>query len=380
MKRVIPLLLVVLVIGGVFVGTLWFLYQKSQAKPVVFETTSPEITDIIKKTVATGALVPREEVEIKPRVSGILHKIHVEPGQKIARGDLIAEVTIIPNMADLNRAESQVRSARIAFDNARRELDRHKSLFQQQVISEAELAKFKVDHELKKQELDAAISNVQIVKEGATRKTGKQANTQVRSTVEGMVLDVPVREGASVIESNSFNPGTTIAAIADMGDMIFQGQVDESEVGKLHEGLALAIKVGALEDQALEGTLEYIAPKGVESEGVIQFEVKAAIKPKEGVFIRAGYSANADIVLDRKDQVLAINEALLQFEEGKAYVEVETGPQTFERRDVEVGLSDGINIEIKSGIDKDAKIKRHSGGGGEGKKDGDGRRGRRRAR
>ena len=176
-----------------------------------------------------------------------------------------------------------------------------------------------------------------------------------------MVLDVPVREGASVIESNNFNPGTTIAFIADMGDMIFQGQVDESEVGKLHEGLELDIKVGALErEQSLKGKLEYIAPKGVESEGVIQFEVKAAIEPKEGVFIRAGYSANADIVLERRSQVLAISEGLVQFDEGKPYVEVEVGPQTFERRDIEVGLSDGINIEVVSGLDKDSRIKNPS--------------------
>ncbi|MCG8418309.1 MAG: efflux RND transporter periplasmic adaptor subunit [Proteobacteria bacterium] len=357
MKRVIPLLIVLFVLGA-FVGTLWFLYQKSQEKPVVFATQTPRIADIVKKTVATGALVPRKEIEIKSRVQGIIDKLHVEPGQPITKGDLIADVSVVPRMVELNQADSRVKAARIAFQNAKRELDRHRSLFEKAVISDAELSKFQLEFELKEQELNAAVANLQIVREGASRRVGQQANTKVRSTVHGMVLDVPVKEGASVIESNSFNPGTTIASVADMNDMIFLGQVDESEVGKLKEGMAIDIKVGALEDEVLKGTLEYIAPKGTESEGVIQFEVKAAIEPKQGVFIRAGYSANANIVIDRRDQVLAISEQLLQFEDGKPYIEVEVAPQTFERRNIDVGLSDGITIEILSGVEKDTKIKK----------------------
>ena len=357
MKRLIPIT-IVLIVFGAFLATLWFLYQKSQKKPVEFETESPVISDIVKKTVATGALVPRKEVEIKARVSGILTRLHVEPGQKIVHGDLIADITIVPDMASLNRAESEVKAASIALDNAKRELERNRGLYEQSVISDAELARYKVDFALRKQEYDAAAANLQIVKEGATRGASKQANTKVRSTVDGTVLDVPFREGASVIESNNFNPGTTIALVADMGDMIFQGQVDESEVGKLETGMALDIKVGALEDHVLRGKLEYIAPKGVAAEGVIKFEVKAALDAKEGVFIRAGYSANADIVLDRRDKVLAISEGLLQFDDGKPFVEVETALATFQRRNVEVGLSDGILIEIRSGVNKNDKIKK----------------------
>ena len=357
MKRIVPVLIILIVLGA-FAGTLFFLYKRSQTKPVVHQTATPVIADIVKKTVATGAIVPRQEVEIKPRVSGIIETLHVEPGQLVEQGALIAQIRIVPNMASLNQAESRLRAARIAFDSAERELARNQSLFGKAVISEATLSTVKTERDLKKQEVDAAASNLQIVKEGALRGAGSQANTQVRSTVAGMVLEVPVKQGESVIESNTFNAGTTIALIANMGDMIFQGLVDESEVGKLHEGMGLDIKIGALENQVFTGKLEYIAPKGVSAEGVIQFQVKAAITTKEGVFIRAGYSANADIVLDRRDQVLAISEGLLQFDKGKPYVEVEIGPETFERRDIEVGLSDGINIEVVSGLDKETTIKK----------------------
>lgn len=348
MKRVLGifLLTVLVVLVG---GTFWFLYSESKAKPVEFKTEAPQTVDIVKKTVATGSIVPRQEVEIKPRVSGVLETLNVEPGAMVKRGDPIAKIQIVPDAVSLNQAQSQVRAAQIAFDNARRELQRNEGLFAQGVISEAEVARWKTDYALRRQELDAASANLQLVKEGQTRGT-KTSNVIVTSTVDGMVIDVPVKEGFSVTETNNFNPGTTIAVIADMGDMIFQGLVDESEVGKLKSGMKLQIKIGALESEQFEGTLEYIAPKGKEVDGAIQFEIKAAIVKKPDVFIRAGYSANADVVLDERKQVLAIREALLQFEDGKPFVEVETAPKTFERRDVELGLSDGINIEVKSGV------------------------------
>lgn len=356
MKRLLPFLIVVLIIG-VFAGTLLFLYQKSQEQPVVFEIEQPLVTDIIKKTVATGSLVPRQEIEIKPRVSGVISKLYVEPGQVIEKDALIADIQIIPDMLDLNRAEAAVSSARISFENAKRELERNRTLFERSVISDAELSRFQLDFELRKQELNTATNNVALIRNGAISKSNKVSN-QVRSTVVGMVLEVPVEEGESVIESNTFNAGTTVAMVADMTDMIFQGRVDESEVGKLREGMDLSIQIGAVEGERLRGKLEYIAPKGVATEGVIEFEIRAAIEPREDVLVRAGYSANADIVLDRRDKVLAINEGLLQFEDGKPFVEVETGPQTFEKRSVEVGLSDGINIEVLNGLEQSTKIKK----------------------
>lgn len=356
MKRFIPII-IGLGIMFAFAWTLWFLYKKSQDTPVVYQTERPFTADLVKKTVATGELVPRREVEIKPRVSGVIKSLAVEPGDKIETGDLIAEIQIIPDVLSLNRAESAVKAAQIGFENARRERDRYEKLFEQNIVPEAEYRRYVLDFELKRQELDSARSDLQLVKEGASKASGKISN-EVRSTVEGMVLDVPVKLGESVIESNTFNAGTTIAFIADMNDMIFEGKVDESEVGKIAVGMPLVIKIGAIEDRTFNGELEYISPKGLEEEGAIQFEIRAALLDNKDVFIRAGYSANADIVLDRRDQVLAIREALLQFDENqKPYVEIATGPQQFERRDLEVGLSDGINIEILSGLTAETEIK-----------------------
>lgn len=361
-RRFIPII-IGLVIVGAFAWTLLFLYNKSKTKPIHYETEAPFRTTIVKKTVATGAIVPRQEVEIKPRVSGVVSDILVEPGAFIERDQLIARIQIVPDVVTLNRAESSVQSANITFNNAKKELARYKSLYDQKIISETEYRKYELDFQLARQELSAARSNLQLVKEGASASSGKVSN-EIRSTVNGMILDVPIKVGASVIESNNFNPGTTIAFVADMDDMIFEGKVDESEVGKIKEGMSLSIKIGAVEKQTFEGTLEYIAPKGVMEEGAIQFAIKAAIVRKEGVFIRANYSANADIVLDKKEDVLAIAEAVLQFdEEKKPYVEVEIGEQEYEKRYVEVGLSDGINIEIVSGVDADDKLKKPTASG-----------------
>lgn len=356
MKKLIPIV-IALAVFLAFGWTLYFLWGKSKTEPVVYKTASASTADITKKTVATGAIVPRQEVEIKPRVSGIVEALYVEAGQYVKRGQEIAKIQIVPDMLSVNRAEQAVKAARIAYNSAKQELARNQGLLDKGVLSGAEFQRVKVDHDLKQQEVSAAESNLQLVKEGASRAAGKVSNV-VTSTVEGMVLDVPVKLGTSVIESNTFNAGTTIAQVADMNDMIFEGRVDESEVGKIKEGMKLAIKIGALEKEIFEGTLEYIAPKGAQIDGAIQFEIKAAMVPKEGLFIRAGYSANADIVLDERKQVLAIPESLLQFDKGKPYIEIETAPQVFERREIETGLSDGISIEIKSGLDLNAKIKK----------------------
>ena len=355
-RRIIPLLLALGVFGA-FVGTLLFLYEKSQAKQATFETVKPLVMNIIKKTVAPGAIVPRREVAIKPHVSGTLEKLYVDAGQLVKEHQLLAKIQIIPNIVALNNAESAIRSAQINFENAQSQMVRYQQLFDQKLMNETEFNQFKVGLDLKRQDLETAKSNRELIKEGASKSTGKISNL-VMSTVEGMVLDVPVKEGSSVIEANNFNEGTTIASIADMGDMIFLGRVDESEVGKLHEGMPVSITVGALGEEHLEGKLEYIAPKGKEKEGTIEFEVKAAVKLKEGVVVRANYSANADIILDTRQNVMAIEESLVQFEKGKTYVEVEGAPQSFTRREVKLGLSDGINVEVLSGLDPGSRVKK----------------------
>jgi HlyD family secretion protein len=347
-----------LVVGVVILGSFGYLYKKSKAKPVVYATESPQMLDITKKTVATGSVTPRQSVDIKPKITGVISKLDVEPGALVKKGDSLGTVQIIPDAQTVNAAEAGVRSAQISEDNAKRELDREEGLFKNGVVSETELFKFRTDYALAKTQTEQAQSNMQIVREGALRGQGKASTTIVTATVDGMVIDVPVKVGFSVIQANSFNPGTTIATIANMGDMIFDGHVDESEVAKIKEGMPLKIKIGAIDDATFDGKLEFIAPQGKEIDGAIQFEIKAAIAQKPGQYIRAGYSANADIVLDERKHVLAIREALVQYDKDKKpFVEVETTPQTFVHKDVKLGLSDGIQVEVLSGVTLADKIK-----------------------
>ena len=356
MKKLLSIVAGLLVLT-VFAGTVFFLWKKSQKKEVVYETESPKKATIIKKAVSTGSVVPRQEVAIKPRVSGIVEEIHVEAGKPIRSGDLIAKIRLVPDMVRLSEAQNRFRRAEIALASTEKDHQRNKALAADGTISASVLLPFETNYQNAQAELAAARDNLDLIQKGISRSTGTTSNTLVRSTISGTVLEVPVKVGNSVIETNTFNEGTTIASVADMGDMIFQGKVDESEVGKLRAGMTLLLTIGAVEGKKPEAILEHIAPKGVEKEGAIQFEIRAALKPQAGVTIRANYSANADIVLDRKDDVLAINESLLQFEGGKKYVEVETAPQKFQKREVVTGLSDGIQIEVVSGLTEKDKIK-----------------------
>jgi HlyD family secretion protein len=358
MKSLLKWLLVVvfIVVALAILASFAYLYKKSQAKTVVYQTEQAEVTDLVKKTVATGSVTPRQSVDIKPKITGVLSELYVDPGKLVKKGDALGKVDIIPDAQSLNGADSQVRSAQITLDNAKRELDREENLFKQGVVAEQELFKYRTDYALAKQSLDTAQSNLQLVREGSRRGEGKLSNVIVTTTVDGTVIDVPVKVGFSVIQANNFNPGTTIATIANMDDMIFDGHVDESEVAKIKEGMKLDIKIGAIEKDRFEGKLEYIAPQGKEIDGAIQFEIKAALVQRSGLFIRAGYSANADIVIDERHHVLAIREALVQYDKGKPYVEIETTPQTFVRHDVQLGLSDGVKVEVLSGVTASDKI------------------------
>jgi len=358
MKKVFIVIVLIIIVAS-FAGTGYFLYSKSVEPEVVFETDTPFYTDIVKKTVAVGSITPRKEVDVKSQVSGVVEDLYKEPGDIAKTGDLIAKIKIIPDVVALNNAEARVKEALINFKNAEKELTRQRDLYEQEAISEFSYNQFVLDYNLRKQQLDAARDNLDLVKEGASKKSGVASNL-VRATASGMILDISVKEGTFVIESNTFNDGTTIASIANMGKMIFEGKVDESEVGKIKEGMDLVLQVGALEEERFEAVLEYISPKGVEEEGAIQFEIRAAmVENPDGSFLRAGYSANADIVLDERDSVLAIKESNLIFDkDGTIYVEVEVGPQQFERRAVKTGLSDGVNIEVLEGLSIDTKVKK----------------------
>lgn len=370
-KTVTIIILAVIVIT--FTAALYYLYSKNQEDPVVYETEQAETGNIIKKTVATGSIVPKEEVLIKPNISGIIEEIFVEAGEEVEAGDLIAKVKVVPNVSaltsaknNINSSRTQLETARLALENERNIFQRQKELFEKGVISanefdNAQLAFNQAQQRFNQEKvnLSGAQQNYDIVKTGTTSGLGSAATTEIRATVSGMVLDVPVKVGNQVIEANNFNDGTTIATLADVEKMIFEGKVDESEVGKITENLPLEITVGAIENATFDAVLDYIAPKGVSENGAIQFEIKGTLKKKDTTFIRAGLSANASIILARADSVLTLKEALVQYDPKtqKPFVEIETGDQEFERRDIELGISDGINVEVKNGISKEDRIK-----------------------
>ena len=356
MKKFFKIFGIVLLVV-LFFGTFYYLYNKQKKKPDVFETVAPKIETISKKTVATGSVVPRKEIEIKPQVSGIVGEIYLEAGQMVKTGDVIAKVKIIPDMVQLNNAESRVSRAHLNQEDAQINYDRQKKLYEQKVIPYEEFQKSKLDYDTAAEELESAQNNLGLIKEGVTKSSKGTTNTLIRSTIDGMILDVPVEVGNSVIQANTFNDGTTIALIADMNDMIFEGKVDETEVGRVHEQMPITLTIGAIEDETFDAILTYLSPKGKEENGAIQFEIKADVELKEGQFIRAGYSANASIVLEQHDSVLTIPESVLKFDESKAYVEVQTDSQVFVKRFIETGLSDGINIEITDSLTIDDMLK-----------------------
>ncbi|MDP5045285.1 MAG: efflux RND transporter periplasmic adaptor subunit [Leeuwenhoekiella sp.] len=372
MKKSVTII-ILSVIAIVFVGSLYYFYQKNQEDPIVYETESPSKQTIVKKTVATGSIVPKEEILIKPNISGIIGEIYVVAGQIVNEGDLIAKIDVVPNASSLVGAKNTIQGARnqletskLAYENQKNIYSRQKSLFDRGVISANDFDISQREYNQAVQEwrqqqvnLNSARQNYDIIRTGTTAGLGSDATTSVKATITGMVLEVPVKAGNQVIEANNFNDGTTIASIADVNNMIFEGKVDESEVGKITENLPLEITVGAIENKKFDATLDYIAPKGVAENGAIQFEIKGTLTKTDTTFIRAGLSANASIILERADEVLAIKEALVQYDSKTQapYVEVEIGDQKFERREVTLGVSDGIYVEIKSGIQMTDKIK-----------------------
>ncbi len=397
----IVLLLATVGLGGYFM-------QKSDQEQAGIELTKAEVKDIIKKTVATGAVRPRKEVMIKPQVSGVIEKLFVEAGEVVKKGQKLARIKLVPSEVNINNARSNVELSKIRYQEANRELNRQKEVFDKKldvetarvnyenanqeeqrqkglltdgVISQTDynlikvqldlakaaydnqlivagnsLKQFESDVDIRREEMNAAMSNLQLLREGAT-KNSKQVSNIVSSTVDGMVLDVPVEEGSSVIERNNFNEGTTIASVADMNSLIFEGNVDESDVGKLKVGMPLELTIGAIENEKFPASLEYISPKGITEEGAVKFEVRAAIQPSSKVFLRAGYSASADIILKKKENVIAINERDLIIKKDSTYVEVKVGENEFEKRIIETGISDGIYIEVVNGLDTLVEIK-----------------------
>lgn len=349
------LIFFVVVCIALFGYTIYFLVDKATEKPVVYQTLKPSKETVILKTVATGTIVPRQEVNIKPQVSGIIDEIYVTAGQMVKKGQILAKIRIVPNVVTLNNAENNINNSKINLEQAQKEYDRYKKLYEDKAVSEQELLRYQYDLNLRKEAYATAVTNYQLVKEGSA---GKNMGTNiVLATISGMVLDVPVKDGFSVIERNNFNEGTTICIIANMNELIFEGKIDESEVGKIKEGMEMVFKIGALADKKFLGNLEFISPKGVVEDGSIKFIIKARVNLPKGDFLRAGYSANADLVLDKKENVLTIKEEVIQSTDDSLYVEIHKGNQVFEKRPITIGISDGVVAEVKSGIKEGEEIK-----------------------
>jgi HlyD family secretion protein len=345
-------------IAIVFIAVLIWFGKMNKNSAVTFETEKAFKATIVKKTVATGKVTPLEEIEIKPQISGIINKIFVQEGAKVKKGDLIATVRVVPNEQSLISAKGRLDNGKIRLNNAEVSYKRNKSLFEKGVISRAAYEAVELTYNQSKQEVRNLGNDYQIIKSGSTGSSGS-ANTNIRAQMSGTILEIPVKEGDQVIQANNFNAGTTIASIADMSKIIFDGKVDEAEVGKIKKDIDLDITLGAINDKRFPAKLNFIAPKGTETNGAVQFTIKADLTLDKDYFLRAGYSANAEIVLEQKDSVLSIKESVLQFDKktDKPYVEIKTEEDTFERKELELGISDGINVEIISGITKDDHIK-----------------------
>jgi HlyD family secretion protein len=353
MKKKVGKIILFSLLGLMVLGTFWFLWEKSRPEVTVYEVVAPETGTIENKTVATGKVEPRDEILIKPQISGIVSEVLKEAGEKVNAGDVIAKVKVIPEMGQLNSAESRVRVADINLEQAQLEYDRQTKLYSTGVISKEEYETAQASFKKAKEERENAQDALDIVKEGISKKFAQLSNTQIRSTITGMILDIPIKAGNSVIQANTFNDGTTIASIADMGDLIFNGKIDETEVGRVKEGMPITLTIGALNSQKFKAVLEYIAPKGVEENGAVLFEIKAAATIPDSVYIRAGYSANAEIVLAQADSVITIPESSIEFDNDSSFVYIVktvSPEQIFERKQVQVGLSDGVKIEIKEGL------------------------------
>ena len=353
-------LIIAAIVALIFIGTFVFLWQKSQPKEVVYNEFTPKLEDIQKTTIITGKIEPRNEVNIKPQISGIITELYKEPGDYVNAGDVIAKVKVIPDMGQLSSAEARVRLAEINLKQAQIDYDREENLYNMKLVSADEYDKIKQALQQAKEEKVAAIDALQVVRDGVSKSNASASSTLIRSTISGRILDIPVKVGNMVILSNNFNDGTTIASVANMNDLIFRGNIDETEVGQLVNDMPMKITIGALQDLKFDANLEYISPKAVENNGANQFEIKAAVKLAEGSQIRSGYSANAEIVLSSVSKVLSVPESAIEFSGDSTFVYIIKGEgkdKTYERTQVTTGLSDGVNIEIKKGVTQKDKVR-----------------------
>lgn len=334
----------------IFIGTFVFLYSKSRPEVITWQELPVSVMDITRTSVVTGKVEPRNEVNIKPQINGIISELYKEAGEMVKEGEVIAKLKVIPDMGSLSSAESRLRLSEMNLKQAETDLNRLKALYEKDLVSTEEYDKVLQAYNQAKEERSAAQEALEVIRDGVSSSNAGSSSTLVRSTITGLILDIPVKVGNSVIQANTMNDGTTVATVADMSDLIFNGSIDETEVGSLVEGMPMRITIGALPDYSSEAVLEYISPKATESNGASQFQIKAAIVPSDTHTIRAGYSANAEIVLQEAKGVLSVPESALEFNGDSVFVYLMSSPQVFERIPVKTGMSDGINIHVLSGL------------------------------
>ncbi len=340
-------------VAGIFIGTFVYLFLNSRPKETVYQLLSPTIGDIRRTTVLTGKIEPRDEIEIKPQISGIVDEINVNPGDKVKAGDVIARIRVIPDESQLSSAQNRVSVAQISLEQTKREYERTRTLYDKKIVSREEYEQYLTNYEKAKTELASATDALSIVRDGISSTNAQQSNTLVRATIDGLILEVPVKVGSSVIQANTMNDGTTIATIADMGNLIFLGKIDETEVGLLKTGMEMEISVGALPDTKPIAYIEYISPKGIDENGSNTFEIKAALEVPDSIQLRAGYSANGSVILNKAEQVLTIPESVIEFSADSTFIYCLTDSvptQQFERRAIKTGISNGVNIQVLEGL------------------------------
>jgi HlyD family secretion protein len=347
------------VLGISFLGTFAFLIYTSRERTISYTCEEPVVMDILQKTVTTGVIIPEREIEVRSRLSGIVDRLHVEAGDVVEAGEPLATIRVIPDSMDLNHAQQDLEKARILLEQAEEEMLRRRRLYDRHAIAKNEYLQHEVTYRLAKADYEAAEDSLLLLREGVTA-SGRVAN-EIVAPIAGTVLEIPVKIGSSIAETNSYKDGTTIALIADMNRLVFEGLLDESEIGKVEIGMPLEVLIAAMGEAVFDARLEFIAPKGEENQGTVQFRIRAAVEIPSRLTVRAGYSANADIVLARADRVLAISEKNVILHDGQSSVEIETGPGRFERRDVELGLSDGIMVEIRNGLSPEDRVKEQTG-------------------
>ena len=349
MKRIFKYIIFAL-IAVIFIGTFVFLFKNSRPDKVQYQELEATLADIHRTTVVTGKIAPRNEVNVKPQINGIIAELYKEAGQQVKEGEVIAKLRVIPDMNSLSSAQSRVRLSEINLKQAKTNYEREKALYDKKLVSDEEYDQVLQAYNQAQEEKAAAQESLEVIRDGVSSRNTTGSSTLVRSTITGLILDIPVKVGNSVIQANTMNDGTTVATVANMSDLIFDGNIDETEVGSLVEGMPMVISIGALPDYSSEAALEYISPKAVENNGANQFEIKAALKASSGHTIRSGYSANAEIVLETASQVLTLPESALEFDGDDIFVFRKNAEGGYDRVPVETGLSDGVNIEITSGL------------------------------